>query len=105
MSCGVFFHSPIILRAVINCISFAIISSKELCRRSVYPGQSHGSGCGHINTLLWIWFLQLASLVSSNVQACISQAERLVAALLTNLSLAHVFLPQKVSSTGQGVHS
>lgn len=95
-----FSHSRIIPTAVTNCISLLIISSKArscvdirliLGRAAVVAMDilTHSCGFGSRSWLPW----------RGNAQACISQAERLVSALATNLPLAHVLPAQDEGDT------
>lgn len=95
------FHSRIILRAVINCISLLITSSttKSSAALQYSRGRAAAAAAGVLTQQAG--FLQLFSLMSCNAQACTSQAEDLVAALIMNFSHAHELPPQKMPGTEQ----
>lgn len=96
------FHSRIILRAVINCISLVITSSttKSSAALQYSRGRAAAEAAGILTQRTG--FLQLFSLMSCNAQACTSQAEDLVAALTMNFPHAHALAPQKVPGAEQG---
>lgn len=93
-------HSRTILGAVINCISLVITSPTTKSSAALPFGRSSS-----VNTVPWTGSLQLASLMSHNAQACISQAGCPAAALVMTFSRAHALLTRKLTGAEHGRRS
>lgn len=85
-------HSRTILGAVINCISLVIISPTTQSSAALQFSRS-----SNINTVPWTGSFQLASPMSHNTQACISQAGCPATALVMSFSHACALLTQKLT--------
>lgn len=96
------FHSRIILRAVINCISLLITSSTTKSSAALQYSQGRAAAAAAGVLTQQAGFLQLFSLMSCNAQACTSQAEDLVAALIMNFSHTRALHPKRCLARSKG---